>query len=596
MRYPLPLAFTLLVPALATSQTVTKLLAPDYYFGDQFGVSVAMSGDYAIVGAHRESNDAGAAYVFRRTGPNTWDAGVKLVAPDAQDGDYFGYSAAISADYAIVGARMENTGGTGAGAAYVFRRTGLNSWDAGVKLVANLAHSDEYFGGSVAIDGDYAVVGADGDDTRGSDAGAAHVFRRTGLNSWDAGVELGAPDAEAVDNFGVSVAISGDYLVGGAHQEDIGGADAGAAYVFHRTGTNSWDGGVKLMASDSWAGDRFGQSVAIQGDYVIIGAPRGDTGGADAGAAYVFDRTGINSWDGGAKIVAPDAQDGNNFGQAVAMGGDYAIVGAWMQDDGGTDAGAAYVFKGTGLNSWDGGAKIVAPDAQDGDRFGVSVAISSNHHIVGAYLQDGGSSDAGAAYVHRLPPATPTTLAAPADGAVGQDIRPTLAWNVASGADSYRLQVASDVSFVTLVFDTDSIATTARQVGPLANNRTYHWRVRAKNESGVSDWSAAWSFTTYPPPNVQAVVIVDSFDVPGGSPTGLAWDGASLWIIDNLNNVYQLDTNGVELSWFSSPTSASDLTWDGQYLWLHNGSARNTTAVDAAGTVVKQLPMGYWSG
>ena len=303
-------------------------MAPDYY--DYFGISVAINGEYAIVGAYADDaggSNAGAAYIIHPIGTDIYDR-AKILAPDAQNYDNFGISVAISGDYAIVGAYLEDAGGTDAGAAYIYHRTGTNSWDGGVKLTAPDAQADDQFGWSVAISGDYAIVGARYEDAGGTGAGAAYVFLRTGTNSWDGGVKLTAPDAQASDLFGWSVAISGDYAIVGARDEDAGGTAAGAAYVFQRTGANSWDGGTKIVAPDAQASDWFGHSVAISGDYAIVGAYGEDAGGG----AYVFYRTGLSSWDGGTKIVAPDAQAGDGFGISVAISGEYAIVGAAYKD------------------------------------------------------------------------------------------------------------------------------------------------------------------------------------------------------------------------------------------------------------------------
>uniref|UniRef100_A0AB38ZMA1 Glycine-rich domain-containing protein n=1 Tax=Mantoniella tinhauana virus 1 TaxID=3111543 RepID=A0AB38ZMA1_9VIRU len=273
------------------------------------------------------------------------DDQTKIVASDAQAGDQFGYSVAISGDYAIVGARSEDAGGSSAGAAYVFKRTGDNTWSSGTKIVASDAQAGDSFGRSVAISGDYAIVGARREDAGGSDAGAAYVFKRTGDNTWSSGTKIVASDAQAGDEFGHSVAISGDYAIVGALYEDAGGSDAGAAYIFKRTGDNTWSSGTKIVASDAQASDYFGISVAISGDYAIVGAHNEDAGGSDAGAAYVFKRTGDNTWSSGTKIVASDAQAGDFFGFSVAISGDYAIVGAYGEDAGGSDAGASYIFQ-----------------------------------------------------------------------------------------------------------------------------------------------------------------------------------------------------------------------------------------------------------
>jgi hypothetical protein len=403
-----------------------KLMAFDAQDEDRFGCSVALSGDYAIVGARLDNGgefdeyvSAGAAYLFHRTSPGTWEAGTKLVAPVVQTYALFGHRVALSGDYAVVGAPGPLTG---AGAAHVFRRTDVDTWGAGVTLEANDAQAGDYLGQSVAIDGNYVVVGAffedGGDGDPRTSAGAAYVFHRTGLNTWDAGVKLVAGDAQADDVFGNSVSISGDYIVVGAFFEDGGDGDprpdAGAAYVFHRTGVNTWDAGTKLVAPDPQANDSFGSSVAVAGDYVIVGANHENGGDGDplfdAGAAYVFHRTGTNSWDAGTKLIAPDPQRGHAFGGSVALSGDHAIVGV-QNGAGGAGgvipgAGVAYLFHRTGENSWDAGTKLLAPDAQESDAFGASVALSGSDAIAGSLYEDGGDNDpipdTGAAYVFEL--------------------------------------------------------------------------------------------------------------------------------------------------------------------------------------------------
>jgi hypothetical protein len=378
-----------------------KITASDAADSDCFGYSIAISGDYAIVGAVSENGsgtDRGAAYVFHRTGTDTWDAGTKITASDAADNDYFGYSVAISGDYAIVGAPYEDGSGTDRGAAYIFHRTGTNTWDTGIKIDAGMDVGDnDQFGWSVAISGDYAIVGAPYNEDTGSNKGAAYVFHRTGTNTWGSSVRIGVGNADN-DQFGTSVAISGDYAVVGAPYE---GTDRGATYIFHRTGTNIWSSSTNISASDAADGDCFGFSVAISGDYAIVGATVEDGSGSDRGAAYIFQRTGTNTWDTGTKIIASDAQDNDEFGYSVAISGDYAIVGALDEDGSGDSRGAAYIFQRTGTNTWDTGTKITSSNANDTDCFGGSVAISENYVIVGAPNVDGSGADRGAAYIFK---------------------------------------------------------------------------------------------------------------------------------------------------------------------------------------------------
>jgi len=381
--------------------TGVKLLAYDAAAGDQFGYSVAISGDYAIAGAYLNDDggsSSGSAYIFRRTGTNTWDAGTKIVASDAAADDYFGTSIGISGDYAIVGATGNDDGGTSSGSAYIFRRTDINTWDAGTKIVASDAAADDYFGASVAISGDYAIVGANGNDDGGNNSGSAYIFRRTGTNTWDAGTKILASDPALGDLFGYRVGISGDYaIVGAAFNDDPG--DSGSAYIFRRTGTNTWDAGTKIVASDAALGDQFGRSVSISGDYAIVGAPYDDDAGGSSGSAYIFRRTGTNTWDAGTKILSSDLAQGDFFGYSVAISGNTAIVGAYADDDGGSASGSAYIFRRTDINTWDAGRKIVATDAAAGDNFGDAVAISGNTAIVGARYNDDGGSASGSAYI-----------------------------------------------------------------------------------------------------------------------------------------------------------------------------------------------------
>jgi len=386
------------------SGTSQKIVAFDRGGLDFFGFSVSISGDYAIAGAYAKdagANDAGEAYIFHRTGLDTWDAGIGIVAPDAQANDRFGWSVSIDGDYAIVGAYYED-GGAGdphpqAGAAYIFHRTGADTWDTGTKIVAPDIADTDYFGISVAISGDYAIVGADLEDDGGTNAGAAYIFRRTGTNTWDTGTKILATDPQADDLFGYSVSISGDYAVVGAFQEDAGGTDAGAAYIYRRTGTNTWDTGTKIVAPDAQAGDKFGTSVSISGEYAIVGANAENEGGTLAGAAYIFRWIGTNTWDAGTKIVAPDAQPLDDFGISVSISGDLAVVGADGEDEGASNAGAAYIFRRTGPNTWDPGTKIIAPDPGTDGAFGWSVCVSGDSAIVGAYYNDSGL---GASYIY----------------------------------------------------------------------------------------------------------------------------------------------------------------------------------------------------
>ena len=258
-----------------------KLLASDGAEEDRFGTSVAISGETVVVGA---VSGQGSAYVFARSG-GVWSQQQKLVASDAAAGDRFGESVAISSEGSIpavvVGAPRDDFA---AGSAYVFARDG-GIWIQEAKLVASDPAADDLFGTSVAISGETVVVGAWNDDgAAGANQGSAYVFVSSGL-AWIQQAKLEASDAAAGDIFGGSVAISGETIVVGASFDD---GDEGSAYVFARSG-GVWSQQQKLEASDAAAGDQFGRSVAISGETIVVGARRDDgAAGADQGSAYVF--------------------------------------------------------------------------------------------------------------------------------------------------------------------------------------------------------------------------------------------------------------------------------------------------------------------
>ena len=215
------------------------------------------------------------------THAQTWTQAAKALASDGQASDEFGMSVDIDGDYAIVGAIGDDDKGTDAGAAYVFVRSGT-TWTEQAKLTANDGAAGDYFGMSVSIDGDYALIGAYWEDQRGTNAGAAYVFVRSGT-SWSQQAKITASDGAAYDDFGWSVSIDGDYAVVGSYINS-----SGSAYIFVRSGT-SWTQQAKLLASDGAAYDYFGYSVFISGGTALVGAYKDDnTKGTDAGSAYFF--------------------------------------------------------------------------------------------------------------------------------------------------------------------------------------------------------------------------------------------------------------------------------------------------------------------
>lgn len=370
-----------------------KLTARDGEPGDFFGTSVAISGDWAIAGAAGDDDlgsRSGSAYVFQRT-TDTWAWRAKLTASDGQRGDCFGSAVAISGDCAVVGAhRSDYTRGS----ACVFRRSG-DTWTQEAKLMASDGALDDAFGASVATDGNYVIVGAPRDDDNGAFSGSAYVFRYAG-NDWEQEVKLVPRDGAEDDYFGYSVAISGNYIVVGAPCDSDNGGWSGSAYVYRRMG-GAWVQDAKLLAHDGQSADCFATSVAVDRDDILIGAPWDNDW---SGSAYLFRRTG-NSWTEQAKLNASDATDGDCFGASVSIAGDHALVGAYWDSDLGHFNGSAYMFK-RDRDTWIEQVKLVAPDGTEDDCFGESVSVGTGYSIVGAAGDEDDATKPGYAYIFRL--------------------------------------------------------------------------------------------------------------------------------------------------------------------------------------------------
>ena len=291
----------------------------------------------------------------------------KLTASDGASGDWFGRSVSISGDYAVIGALFDDDNGFESGSAYVFERDEFGNWSETQKLTAFDGAEGDWFGRSVSISGDYAVIGAPRyDDDNGSNSGSAYVFERDGAGNWSERAKLTASDGAASDYFGSSVSISGDYAVIGAPQDDDNGYSSGSAYIFERDGLGHWNEVQKLTASDGAEGDWFGNSVSISGDYAVVGAYHDDDNGFESGSAYVFERDEFGNWSETGKLTACDGAEGDWFGRSVSISGDYAVIGARYYDDNGSNSGSAYVFERDGAGNWSEVQKLTASDGRAG--------------------------------------------------------------------------------------------------------------------------------------------------------------------------------------------------------------------------------------
>ena len=365
-----------------------KLTASDAAFNDNFGNSVSIYGNTAIVGA-RQNDDAGvnsgSAYIFTYDG-STWTETAKLTAFDAAAGDQFGYSVSIYDNTAIVGAPFDY----GArGSAYIFTTT--DNWASTTqnKLTSLAPVANDRFGFSVSIYDNTAIIGVPYDDNR---LGTAYVFTRSGTN-WVLKSIIIPNFRIGNSQFGYSVSIYKNTAIIGAN---LFNSARGAAYVY--TTTNNWASRTekaRITASDAAAGDQFGYSVNIYDNTAIVGTPFDDDAGSASGAAYVYTTT--DNWASRTekKLTASDASGNDNFGKSVSIYDNTAIVGAIYDDN---RPGAAYVFTRSGTN-WTQQQKLTASDAAANDEFGTSVGIYGDSAIIGARFDDDAGSNSGSAYV-----------------------------------------------------------------------------------------------------------------------------------------------------------------------------------------------------
>ena len=371
-----------------------ELTAGDGAAGDALGFVCAVDGDTALVGAPGASGK-GAAYVFVRSG-GAWSQQARLIAGDGAAGDEFGRSVAVDGDTAVVGAMRDDSL---AGSAYVFARSGA-TWSQQSKLVAGDRGAGDRFGGSVDVSGDTVLAGANGAIVGTHDGqGAAYVFTRSGA-VWTQQQKLTASGGLAYDYFGVAVALDGDSALVCAYGRDVAGRSSqGAMYSFTRNGT-FWTQQQELVASDGAVGDYFGTSVDLSGATAVVGAPDAVS---SRGTAYVFTAQG-GTWSQQTILTPSDGAGNDRFGYGVAVSGDTALVGASDKTvDLRATQGAAYIFTNAG-GAWTQQQKLTASDGEATDEFGYSAALSGRTAFAGAPFKTViGHFQQGAAYAFGLP-------------------------------------------------------------------------------------------------------------------------------------------------------------------------------------------------
>lgn len=368
---------------LATS-TEQKVTASDAEGGDLLGIDVSISGDVAIAGASEESGE-GAAYIKRLNRSNgLWEEEQKLVASDGTAGDGFGIGVSISGTVAIVGAHKGDGNVADSGSAYIYRYNGTN-WDEEQKITASDGTLNDWFGYSVSISGDVAIVGA------WKDGGGSVYFYRYNGSTW-----VETQKIAGTERFGYDVSLDDldeDVAIIGTNSS----ATISSAFIYRHNGS-TWVEEQELTASDGVMGDFFGRAVSIEGDVCIVGAIYDDDKGVNSGSAYIYRFNG-STWDEEDKLTASDGVANDNFGHGVGISGTVAIVGTYKET---SFQGAAYIYEYDGVSAWGEKEKIEASDGFNHDWLGYNVAISGDRFLTGAHQDDDDGSKSGSVYFYHI--------------------------------------------------------------------------------------------------------------------------------------------------------------------------------------------------
>ncbi|MEL6822975.1 MAG: T9SS type A sorting domain-containing protein [Calditrichota bacterium] len=388
MRQILRMVWILFIPMMLFSQVVEKkIVTSDATNSDEFGFTVAVDGDVAVIGAHRDrpsGSYSGSAYILTRTS-GSWSEQQKLLASDTDSYKRFGNAVDISGSHLIIGAMGDDHSGPATGAAYIFQHENGN-WQEKAKLFESNADRDDEFATAVAIDGSTVIIGVPGDD---DETGSAYIYTGNGAN-WSEQQILTDANGAQDDKYGYAVALEGDLAV-------VGSPGDKSVFVYERSGS-TWTELDRISPTGISGSAEFGEAIAISGDYIVVGAAKDSETASEAGAVFVFKRNG-NSWEQVSKILAADGSAEDEFGVSVSIEDNLLAIGARYQDSAAGDGGATYIYSRSGEN-WTEINKITASDAESDDRFGGAVDLKGDVLVVGAYKDDQpGADDAGSVYL-----------------------------------------------------------------------------------------------------------------------------------------------------------------------------------------------------
>jgi hypothetical protein len=401
-KYFLLFLSILILTSLSGQTDEQKLIPADLDPGDFFGRYLAIEGNDIMIGAHQDDQNgyaSGSLYIFGREEQDDQFSEINKILPeDGNIEEFFGYSIDISGTWAMVGSHHDSDFGGSSGSAFLLKKNeGL--WSIHQKILPDDPRAGDEFGKAVGLSGDQIAVGCFLDDDLATNAGSVYIFS---LNEGNPVFiqEFSPIDAKAYDQFGNYLSIKNDRMIVGVPEKKDKGEKSGCAYVFKQGQDGIWEQESKLLPDDLSPGDEFGQSVFIGNSLLAVGAYKQDVNGENSGAVYIYNYNS-SEWNLVQKIIPPDNQEGDHFGNAVYMDENLLAIGAYFDDDNGSKSGSVYLYKW--LNGqFEFKSKLISSDGSFGDAFGSSVAIDSNFLLVGAYADSDKGFFSGSAYVYNI--------------------------------------------------------------------------------------------------------------------------------------------------------------------------------------------------
>lgn len=527
------------------------------YSDYNYGYSIDIDGNYAVVGARGANTSTGVAYVLYYNG-TSWLTQATLKASDGLSFDYFGSAVAISGNVIVVGAYNDGQQGS----VYVFERpttgwSGNNVFE-NAKLTSSMPETDEYFGRSIDIQDSVIVVGAYGDN---QGKGSVYVFEEP-VTGWASGTQtakLKSSVEQDNDYFGKSVAIFDTTIVIGAYRDDYSTfTDCGSVYIFTRKNSEWVSSSIedyKITASDKNINDQFGRSVSIYDNTIIVGAYGKN---ANQGVAYIFEYN--TNWQQMGKLIPSDGNADDYFGISTSIYGDTVLIGAYTDDPNGiSDAGAAYIFKKpiSGWTDMNESQKISANDAATSDNFGISVCINQNHIGVGAYLDDDQGTESGSVYWFNNCQPTSSTIV---ENACIEYISPSgnYTW---SSTGIYQDTILNSTGCDSIITINLSIYQASSSTQNITSCEFY------TSPSGNYTWLSSGNYKDTIP-NVHGCDSVITFNL------NIQDNNISLLVSQNGSNLVSNQNNAISYQWLDCNDNFNEITGatNQQYIATTNGS------------------------